>query len=151
MSFFIKSLFLTIGLCGLSFACHNVEIVGKDLSGSYVCKGFDHHDGKFSGILNLKRDNSVNDGKNANYKFNFTDDNGHKVIYTGYATVSHNNSPIAVYFSNVDAKQKDDFGVATIIVDVKKGKFALHESYYQPTYYGGNYGTKECIMKSMLP
>lgn len=147
MSFFIKSLFLTTALCGLSFACPNAEIIGKDLSGSYECKGLDHHDGKFSGILNLKRDNSVNDGKNANYKFNFTDDNGQKVIYTGYATVSHNNSPLAVYFSNTDVKQKDDFGIATIMVDVKKGKLVLHESYYQPTYYGGNYGTKECIMK----
>ena len=35
------------------------------------------------------------------------------------------------------------------IVDAKQGKFILHESYYQPTYYGGNYGTKECIMKNV--
>ena len=73
MSFFTKTLFLTVGLYSVSFACDNTEIVGKDLSGSYTCKGLDHHDGKFSGIFNLKRDKSVNDSKHANYKLDFTD------------------------------------------------------------------------------
>jgi hypothetical protein len=146
MNFFTKALLVTCGVCSLSFACPNAEIVGKDLSGSYECKGLDHHDGKFSGIFNLKRVKSVSDGQHANYTFNFTDDTGHKVIYTGYAIVAHNNSPLAVYFSNTDAKQKDDFGVATVVVGAKNGKFTLNESYYQPTYYGGNYGTKQCIL-----
>jgi hypothetical protein len=118
---------------------------GQDLSGNYMCRGEDHQDGKFSGTLTLKLDQPNSHNKDAGYSMVFSAENDNP-LYIGYAT-THNDSAMALYFKNINSNKANDFGVASIEIKSNKDNTWLKETYYQPSYKGGNYGTKFCTKK----
>lgn len=116
---------------------------GTDFSGTYNCTGNDQHDGKFTGAITLTLVPTQSTGEYGSYslKFEAVGFGG----YTGYAAARGNN--MALYFANTDASTKD-FGNSIVTLRKNKNdKWQFESFYYEPEYYGGNYGTEFCEMR----
>lgn len=117
-----------------------------DLSGRYLCTGYDTRDGSYGpDIVTLIKvsKNSYPDRDLYSYIFKLTDEKN-MLQYMGYA-VSNINA-LSIFFQNVDkkdAKTKNDYGIGTAIVAQKlerdkTGNFlneiSFSKFYFEPTY-----------------
>lgn len=137
--FVIATLLLTSNIV----LAETAAFTGTDFSGSYDCTGDDQHDGKFTGAITLAlvREQSTGEYGSYSIKFEAAGFGG----YTGYAAARGNN--MALYFANNDASKKD-FGNSIVTLRKNKNdKWQFHSFYYEPEYFGGNYGTEFCVMK----
>lgn len=122
----------------------------QNLSGSYICSGFDKHDGYFTGsrlVVTLNSENSDFEHGFAVYHCEVFSEEGIKT-YVGSIIANGNN--FAMSFRNVTPGEESDhgvlFGVATHDCDAQgKVRTVLHNAYYQPEYKGGGYGSATCV------
>lgn len=116
---------------------------GTDFSGSYDCTGTDRHDGNFKGSITLQlvRAQSHDDFAAYNIRFEAEGFGG----YNGYAAARGNQ--MALFFANNDPKTKDFGNSIVSMTKNKNGKWQLESFYYEPEYFGGNYGSEMCVMR----
>ena len=143
---------LSIGLLGLGLmhvAIADQKMTGLDLSGTYICSGYDSHDGGFTGSkLTLAldaKDSLPQDGYGA-YHYNVVTSGGTK--YMGEASSSGNT--LAMYFANTTPNQQSDHGVSIGFVTHDKNNSGqvqtqIHKFYYEPEYEGGGNGSETCV------
>ena len=137
--FVVAALMLT---SHITFAAPTV-FTGTDFSGTYDCSGSDQHDGNFSGAITLELVRAQSTGRYGSYtvKFEATGFGS----YLGHAAARDNN--MALYFANTDASKKD-FGNSIVTLRKNRNdKWQFESFYYEPEYYGGNYGTELCVMR----
>lgn len=120
-----------------------IAFTGNDFSGTYDCTGDDQHDGKFTGAITLALVPAQSTAENGSYSIKFEATGFGS--YTGYAA-AHGND-MALYFANTDASKKD-FGNSIVMLRKNKNdKWQFESFYYEPEYFGGNYGTEFCVMR----
>lgn len=145
----MKKILLSVMVIGLLNTAIAATAPMVDLSGTYLCNGYDSHDGPFKGskltlVLNAK--NSIPaDGYGA-YAYSVVTATGTQ--YTGEASSSGNT--LAMYFANATKGQASDHGVAigSVTYDQNSSgqtQIQLHKFYYEPEYDGGGNGTETCI------
>lgn len=137
-------------LLGLAF----IQSFGIDLSGKYLCTGYDTKDGSYgpeTATLSKVAQNSYPERDLYSYSFKLADEKG-ALQYSGYA-VSNINA-LSIFFENVnkkDIKTKNDYGMGTAIVAQKlerdkTGKFineiSFSKFYFEPNYVSN--GTEVC-------
>ncbi|MES2204108.1 MAG: hypothetical protein V4496_02700 [Pseudomonadota bacterium] len=138
---------------GLALSVSTIGFAASDelhLGGTYLCEGYDEHDGGYKDdILLLTLDSKHSDFKHnfGAYHFQLSESDG-KVIYLG--EVAANGNTAAVYFANVDKAKSTDqgVGIATITHDLDQTGHAntiFHKFYYEPKYHGGGNGSETCI------
>ena len=132
-----------------TFVAQSVFAGSLNLSGTYLCSGYDSHDGSFSGsklTLDLDSKNSqLNNGFGA-YHYSVVTADGTQ--YAGEA-VSNGNT-LAMYFANTTAQGAADHGVSIGMVSHDENaqgisQTVLHKFYYEPEYKGGGNGAETCI------
>lgn len=116
---------------------------GPDLSGEYVCKGDDSHEGGYSATATLELIPSQSTGKHGAYAF--------KLNVPGYGSypghAASDGTHAAIYFAHTDASTKDyGTGIASFKKN-KQGKWTFKKYYYEPEFKGGNFGFESCTQK----
>lgn len=116
---------------------------GTDFSGIYDCTGNDRHDGAFKGSITLElvRAQSTGDYAAYNLVFEAAGFGG----YTGHAAA--HGAHMALYFANKDASTKDYGNSIVSFNKTKNGKWQFTSFYYEPEYYGGNFGSEICVAR----
>ena len=141
---------LALGVC--AFAAPSANVDGLGLSGTYMCSGYDMHDGGYqNALLTLTVDTKDSDFANnyGAYHFKLNDPDGG--VFVGEVAASGNNA--AVYFQNTNPSRPTDRGVGIAVITHDKdtsGKITtvLHKFYYEPAYEGGGNGSETCVKQS---
>ncbi len=121
-----------------------------NLAGTYICDGYDIHDGPFNGsrlILSLDQNCcDIEHGYTAYQIQGFGSDN--LLAYIGSIVANGNN--FAMSFKNIHPEGEADHGVIIGVATHDKdsqgmNRTVLHSYYYQPQYKGGGFGTAICV------
>lgn len=150
----LKPIFVTACLClslaSTGFASSSTHDA-LSLAGTYMCSGYDNHDGSYSGtklVLSL-------DPKNSNFANNY---GAYKTIggsgttkYIGEISASGNS--YAYYYRNATPSSVDDHGVGTGVVTHDKDaqgnvSTQMHTYFYVPNYKGGDTVYETCIKQN---
>ncbi len=120
-------------------------IFAIDLSGKYICTGYDSKDGAMKGVIvTLKINSNNSDIIHDIYSYIFKMQHNDE-LYNGSAVSV--GSSLAISFNNI--KDKDDHGVGMATVNYdwdNKGKIQdikLNKFYYEPNYI--SHGVELCI------
>ncbi|MFT3930351.1 MAG: hypothetical protein QM709_08660 [Spongiibacteraceae bacterium] len=116
---------------------------GTDFSGSYDCTGNDQHDGKFKGTITLQLVRAQSNGEYGSYNLTFEAEGFGG--YTGYAAA--HGTHMALQFANKDLSTKDYGNSIVTFSKTKSDKWQFESFYYEPEYYGGNFGSETCVMR----
>lgn len=140
---FMRQLILWTACCavvGWTNVVHSASNLLPDYSGVYACKGQDAHEGPYDGKVILK---AVPEQSKQGYQaYSFELQVPGFGSYPGHAAGRGNQ--LAIYFANVDPKDKDfGTGLATFKRNAK-GQWRFTKYYYQPEYKGGNHGFETC-------
>jgi hypothetical protein len=146
----MKKLWLV--LLGCVFIPTSFAATFENLAGTYICDGYDGHDGIFKGstlILTLDAKNS--DPASGRGAYNYSVITSGDVQYKG-AAVSNGNI-LATYFQNTGEDQSSDHGVSTSFITHDENsngatQTVIHDFYYEPEYYGGDNGSATCVKQS---
>lgn len=141
-------------ICGISLSFIQLGFASTDvdalnLSGKWICSGYDMHAGAYSDAemtLSLDAKNSDFANNYGAYHFYWSSANG--ANYIGEVAASGNTA--AVYFENTSQQMATDqgVGIATITHDRdanNKVTTVLHKFYYEPSYEGGGNGSETCV------
>jgi len=113
---------------------------GPDYSGSYDCKGDDHQEGAYTGVVTLELVKEQSDGAYGAYRFKLEVPGFG--AYPGHA--ASEGGRMAIYFANTDSAEKDfGTGIARFRKG-KDGKWSFTKFYFEPEYKGGNHGMEWC-------
>jgi hypothetical protein len=134
---------------------HGAFASAKDpmnLSGTYMCGGYDKHDGYLGNVkLIMAVDAANSDPQNGyiSYHYNVTEADG--TNYAGAAVASGNT--LAMYFVNQTPGKSSDQGVSLGFIshdqDTKGNTLTqIHKFYYEPNYQGGGKGAELCTKQS---
>lgn len=142
---------LIAGALGLTLASSALaaNTDGLNLSGKWMCQGYDMHDGAYKdATLTLTLDAKDSDFANnyGAYRFNLTEPDG--TVYLG--EVAANGNTAAIYFKNTSPKMPTDRGVGIAVITHDRDAnnqvtTVLHKFYYEPTYQGGGNGSETCV------
>lgn len=135
-------------MAALFLACYVAQagattFTGTDFSGVYDCTGDDKHDGQFKGTITLELVRAQSSDEYGSYNLHFEAEGFGG--YTGYAAA--HGTHMALYFSNKDLSTKDYGNSIVTFSKTKQGKWQFNSFYYEPEYYGGNFGTETCTMR----
>lgn len=124
-------------------------VYAMDLSGKYLCEGYDTKDGIYSNdyvTLTQVREHSYPEKDVYSYNFALTDSKG-ALQYSGFAS-SHGLN-LAIYFENINKSEDKGVGIARAddsIVRNKDGEFkhsiTFSKFYFEPTYTSD--GSESC-------
>ncbi len=133
----------TLLLVGVTATTQAAPFTGTDFSGTYDCTGKDRHDGAFKGNIKLDLIRAQSNGEYGSYNLVFEAEGFGG--YTGYAAAK--GTQMALHFANNDLATKDYGNSIVTFSKTKSGKWRFESFYYEPEYYGGNYGSETCIMR----
>jgi len=119
-----------------------------DFSGIYDCKGMDAHEGKYTGVVTMKK--VAEHSKEGYVSYDFTLQVPDYGTYQGHAAAR--GSFAAIHFAlplanGLYGGKDQDYGTGIAQFTSVKGKWQFVKFYYEPDYKGGNTGLETCLQR----